>query len=256
MDRENRNPNRSERVALVTGAGRGIGRAIALKLAARGMRLVVHANRSRAGLAQTVDEASRVGVEAVPVVADLSDLDQVGGLVDRALAAFNRLDLLVNNAGLYSSTPLDAVTPELWDMTFAVNLRAVFFLCQAAAAPLRASGRGAIVNLASGGGLSARPGFPISAPYAASKAGVVMLTRVLALALAPAVRVNAVAPGVIASKPRPMAVSAIEKFASITPMRSVGQPGDVADAVCFLASDDARFITGQILSVDGGLVMS
>ena len=255
MNLETGNQNLTERVALVTGAGRGIGRAIALKLASHGMRLVVHANRTQAGLTQTVNDVTRLGIEAIPVVADLSDLEQVEWLADRALAVFNRLDLLVNNAGVYSSAPLDAVTPSIWNETLGVNLRAVFFLCQAASDPLRASPSGSIVNLASGGGISPRPGFPVSAPYAASKAGVIMLTRVLALELAPSVRVNAVAPGIIASKPRPMPPATVRKFASITPLRGVGSPEDVAEAVAFLASDAARFITGQTLSVDGGLVM-
>ena len=243
------------KVALVTGAGRGIGRAIALKLAARGFNLALQANRSAEGLADAATAVRAHGVRATPVTANLIDLDDVRRVVDETLDAFGRLDLLVNNAGVYSTAPIEVVTPELWDKTFAVNLRAVFFLCQAAADPLRAHGNGSIVNLASGGGLSARPGFPVSAPYAASKAGVVMLTRVLALGLAPSVRVNAVAPGIIASKPEPMPPAVQEKFAAITPLQRVGEPVDVASAVAFLASDEARFITGQTLSVDGGLVM-
>lgn len=245
----------SARVALVTGAGRGIGRAIALKLASRGMNLVLHRNRSETGINEVEAAARASGVQAISIAADLANLGALRPLVDAALDRFGRLDLLVNNAGVYNTAPLESVTTELWDRTFAVNLRAVFFLSQAAAVPLRASGRGAIVNLASGGGLSARPGFPVSAPYAASKAGVVMLTKVLARELAPLVRVNAVAPGVIASKRRPMPAAARERFAAETPLDRVGEPIDIADAVAFLASDEAGFITGQTLSVDGGLVM-
>jgi pteridine reductase len=161
----------------------------------------------------------------------------------------------VNNSGIYSATPLDRVTVEQWDRTFAINLRAMFFLCQAAAPWLRTSPSGAIVNLASDGGLSPRPGFPVSAPYAASKAGVIMLTRLLALDLAPEIRVNAVSPGIIESKAAPIAKLAAERFITRTPLKSIGTPRDVVGAVVFLASNEARFITGQVLSVDGGLVV-
>jgi 3-oxoacyl-[acyl-carrier protein] reductase len=243
------------RVAVVTGAGRGIGRAIALALAERGVQLVVHYRSSERGAQETATAARALGVRAETIAADLAHVEACAQVVDGALKAFGRLDLLINNAGRYSTAPFPAVTTDLWDQTLAINLRAAFFLCQAAAGPLTASGDGVIVNLASGGGLSPRPGFPVSAPYAASKAGLVMLTRVLALELAPSVRVNAVAPGVIHSKRKPMPPVTYARFAAITPLRRVGEPGDVADAVVFLASDAARFITGQVLSVDGGLVM-
>jgi pteridine reductase len=219
------------------------------------MDIALHVHRSVAEAEEVATSITALGRRAFTIEANLQCLDEVPTVVHRALATFGQLDVLVNNAGVYNTASFDKVTPELWESTFAINLRAVFFLCQAAAPALRAAGNGAIVNLASGGGLSARPGFPVSAPYAASKAGVVMLTRVLALELAPSVRVNAVAPGIIASKPRKMSSATREKFSAITPLGRVGDPMDVADAVAYLISDEARFITGQTLSVDGGLVM-
>jgi NAD(P)-dependent dehydrogenase (short-subunit alcohol dehydrogenase family) len=137
------------------------------------------------------------------VEGNLAESDTPRAIVVAALDAFGRIDLLVNNAGMYDTTPLELLTPEKWDETFAVNLRSMFFLCQAAASALKESDRASIVNLASDGGISPRPGFPVSAAYATSKAGVIMLTRYLALELAPLIRVNAVAPGVIDSKRRP-----------------------------------------------------
>jgi NAD(P)-dependent dehydrogenase (short-subunit alcohol dehydrogenase family) len=243
----------SRRVALITGSGRGIGRAIALRLAADGFDLALHYNRSQGSTRSLESDVQGQGVQSVLVPGDLCDPQTPERLIAATLAHFGRLDVLVNNAGTYSSTKLEMVTLALWEETFTLNLRAVFFLCQAAAEPLRAHGNGVIVNLASDGGLTPQPGFPVSAPYATSKAGVIMLTKILAIELAPTIRVNAVAPGVIASKRRPMPASTCEKYASLTPLRRVGTPSDVAEVVAFLASDAARFITGQILAVDGGL---
>ncbi len=243
------------RVALVTGAGRGIGRAIAIALAEAGANVVVHYHRSRDGALAVAAEARSLGVQASVVKADLGAPTGPVDTISQALADFGQLDLLVNNAGIYSSNSVDRVTLEAWDATFAINLRAVFFLSQAGAPYLREGRPGAIVNLASDGGISPQPGFPVSAPYAVSKAGVVMLTRLLAIELGPSIRVNAVAPGVIDSKMKPMPEAVRERFSALAPLQSVGTPRDVADAVVFLASDAARFITGQVLSVDGGLVV-
>jgi NAD(P)-dependent dehydrogenase (short-subunit alcohol dehydrogenase family) len=243
------------RVVLVTGAGRGIGRAIALALAEEGADVAIHHYESAADAAVVADRARALGVRATLVAADLLDADAPRRIIGDVGDFFGRLDLLVNNAGIYSPTPLDRVTVEQWDRTFAINLRAMFFLCQAAAPWLRVAPAPAIVNLASDGGVSPRPGFPVSAPYAASKAGVIMLTRLLALDLAPEIRVNAVSPGIVESKATPIAQAAAERFIARTPLKTIGTPRDVADTVLFLASDEARFITGQVLSVDGGLVV-
>jgi NAD(P)-dependent dehydrogenase (short-subunit alcohol dehydrogenase family) len=243
------------RVVLVTGAGRGIGRAIALAFADRGAAIAIHYYQSSESALSVAEEARARGARVELIGGDLADPAVPAAVVGEAVARFGRIDVLVNNAGVYITTPLDRVTLEQWDRTLAINLRAPFLLSQAAAPHLRHSPGAAIVNVASDGGLSPRPGFAVSAPYVSSKAGLVMLTRLLALELAPEIRVNAVAPGVIASKTGPMPQKARERFVPLTPLHEVGTPADVAAAVVYLASDAARFVTGQILSVDGGLVV-
>ena len=243
-----------DRVALVTGAGRGIGREIALALAREGAHVAVNYARSAEGARATVEAARALGVRAIAVPADVSRAAQVEAMVQRTVDDLGQLDILVNNAALFSSKPLFEVTEALWDEILAVNLKGIFFCAQAAARVMLAQGAGVIVNIASGGGLNPYPGYRTSAPYAASKAGVIMLTRVLARELAPRVRVNGVAPGIVDSKARPMREAVREKFSALTPLGRVGAPADIAAVVVFLASDDSRFMTGQTLSVDGGLL--
>jgi NAD(P)-dependent dehydrogenase (short-subunit alcohol dehydrogenase family) len=241
--------------ALITGATSGIGRSIARILAARGYDLALHYHTARA----TADEIGRLardlGVRAVAIAADLRRDEDIARLLAEVIRELGRLDVLINNAGLYSAAPIAKVSPALWDDLLAVNLRAPFFLVQGATPYLRMHGQGVVINIASDGGRSARPGFPVSAPYAASKAGVIMLTRILALQLAPGIRVNAVAPGVIAVPPDAMNATAKEKYTARTPLHRLGEPIDVAEVVAFLVSDRARFITGQTIAVDGGLVV-
>jgi 3-oxoacyl-[acyl-carrier protein] reductase len=178
----------------------------------------------------------------------------VRALFEEVRRTFGRLDILVNNAGVFSRVPLLEVTEAHWDAVVGVNLKGTFLCAQAAAAVMVAQQSGVIINLASGGGLSPRPGYETSAPYAASKAGVVMLTRRLALELAPHVRVNAVAPGIIESRPGWSAASR-KRLAAIPLLKRVGAPEAIANAVVFLASEDAASITGHILNVDGGIVL-
>jgi 3-oxoacyl-[acyl-carrier protein] reductase len=244
-----------DRVALVTGAGRGIGRGIALALAREGAHVAVNHAHSAEGARATVEAARALGVRAIAVQADVSRADQVEAMVQRTADELGRLDILVNNAALFSSKPLFEVTEALWDEILTVNLKGVFLCAQAAAKVMVEQGAGVIINVACDGGVDPYPGYRTSAPYAASKAGVIMLTRVLARELAPRVRVNGVAPGIIDSKARPMREAAREKFSALTPLGRVGEPADIAAVVVFLASDDSRFMTGQTLSVDGGLLM-
>lgn len=241
--------------ALVTGAGRGIGRAIAVALAREGADVALNYQVSRTGAEEAADEIRALGRRAITIAADVSRGDQVAAMVERVAGEFGRLDLLVNNAAVFSPLSLLDVTEELWDRILATNLKGTFLCAQAAARQMLPQGGGVIVNLASGGGLSPFPGYETSVAYAASKAGVIMLTRRLALELAPTIRVNAVAPGMIDSKPEAMSDEFRQRFAAKTPLRRIGDPDEIAQAVLFLASSDAAFITGQILNVDGGILM-
>jgi pteridine reductase len=233
------------RAALVTGAGRRLGRAIALALGARGMRVAVHYGRSAEGAAETAREIERAGGSAVCLQADLTDPESPAALVEATVRALGRLDVLINSAAVMVRTPVGDVTPSEWDAMFAVNLRAPFFTSQAAASHL-ARQRGAIVNLAD---LAAFEAWPAYVPHGISKAGVVQMTRALARVLAPDIRVNAVAPGTVLL-PESWPEDVARRLADTTPLRRLGAPGDVTRAVVFLLESD--YITGETLLVDGG----
>ena len=230
------------KVVVVTGAARRIGRAIALELAGRGARVAVHYGASADEAEQT---AAACGGRAFQ--ADLTRVDDIRRLFAEAHEAFGRLDGLVNNAARYREMDVHEVTEKDWDDIHAVNLKAVFFCCQQAARLMLENGGGRIVNISSLGGI--RP-WSRRIPYGASKAGVIMLTRSLAKALAPQITVNSVAPGVIhfdGEMPQDIA-----RLARAAPMGRSGRGGEVARAVLhFLTGPD--FITGQTLAVDGGL---
>lgn len=235
-------------VALVTGAARRIGAAIARSLHAAGYNLVLHYRNSadEAEALRAELEAARPG-SAIAVAGELADPATPARLVETAVARFGRLDALVNNASLYFSTPLAEATPEQWDQLFAVNARAPFFLAQAAAPHLRKA-RGAVVNITDI--YAERPARDMG-PYAASKAGLLSLTRSLALELAPEVRVNAVAPGAIDWPDMPMAETRKKHILDATPLGRLGSRAEVAEAVVWLLSA-ASFTTGHIVRVDGG----
>ncbi len=243
------NPVAPRPVALVTGAARRIGAAIARRLHAGGCDLALHHLHSGTDMAALAAELERARPGSVQVLhADLRDSDRLPELVAAAVGRFGRLDALVNNASTFHPTPLGTATPQQWDDLFAVNARAPFFLAQAAAPHLRAAA-GAIVNLADV--YAGRP-LPDHAPYSAAKAALVSLTRALALELAPEVRVNAVAPGAILWPEQDPSAAAQQAILAATALGRTGTPEDIAAAVQWLLSADAGYVTGQVLHVDGG----
>ena len=233
------------RVVLVTGAGRRVGRAIALALGARGMPVVVHFNGSRDGADETARQIVESGGEAIVEQADLERVDAAHALVDRAVAWRGTLGALVNSAAIMLRTPIPETTQDDWDRMFAVNVRAPYFLSQRAA-PSLAAADGAIVNIAD---LAAFESWPAYVPHGMTKAAVVQMTRAMARALAPAVRVNAVAPGVVLL-PDGWSDADARHLQETTPLRRLGAPEDVAQAVIYLLG--ARYVTGEVVRVDGG----
>jgi pteridine reductase len=233
------------RVALVTGAGRRVGRAIALALGARGMQVVVHYNGSQHGADETVRLITDAGGQATAQGADLTDIDAAHDLVARAVAWRGTLSALVNSAAIMLRTPVGETTVADWDTMFAINVRAPYFLSQRAAPTLAAS-QGAIVNIAD---LAAFESWPAYVPHGMTKSAVVQMTRALASALAPGVRVNAVAPGVVLL-PEGWSQDGAEHLRSTTPLKRLGSPEDVAQAVVFLL--EAQYVTGEVIRVDGG----
>ncbi|HSA55843.1 MAG TPA: SDR family oxidoreductase [Gemmatimonadaceae bacterium] len=231
-------------VALVTGAGRRVGQAIARALALRGCDLAVHYHASAEGAAQTAAGARGAGVRAELFAEDLTRADAPERLVERVVQVLGRLDVVVNSAAVMLRMPVGEVTPEQWDVVMDLNLRAPFFISQAAARHLPDGG--VIVNIAD---LSAFESWPGYLPHAASKAGLVHLTRGLARALAPRVRVNAVAPGTVLL-PEGWDPTSAERLRKTTPLERWGTPDDVVHAVLYLL--DAPYVTGQTIVVDGG----
>lgn len=234
------------RVALVTGAGRRLGQALARALAGRGMTLAIHHHASSSGAAALRDEIVAAGGRAACFAADLSDAAAAAELPRRVAAELGGLDVLVNSAAVMHRRTFEETTPADWDATLDLNLRGIFFCTQGAAPALRAA-RGKVVNLADLSGLEPWPGF---AAHSVSKAGVVMLTRVLALALAPEVTVNAIAPGAVLV-PEEYDAEERERLARATPLGRLGDPGDVTAALLYLL-EGGDFMTGEVVTVDGG----
>jgi 3-oxoacyl-[acyl-carrier protein] reductase len=243
----------SGKVAVVTGASKGIGAAIALHLAAEGAAVVVNYATSKAGADKIVGEINGSGGKAVAVQADLAKEADVRRLFADAKKAFGHVDILVNNAGVYEFLPLEQITPEHFRRQFDLNVLGLILASQEAAKQFAPAG-GSIVNISS---VVATAALPNTAVYSATKAAVDAVTRTLATELGPRnIRVNSVNPGMIETEGVHAAGFAESDFRkqieATTPLGRIGQPRDVAPAVVFLASDDARWITGETLFISGG----
>lgn len=234
-------------VAVVTGAGKRMGRAIALRLAAEGADVVVNFAKSREGAEEVVREIETMSRRAIAVQADVSRKRDVEKLFMETENTFGRLDILVNNAGMFFAAKFEDLTEEQWDLIQNTNLKSQFLCAQAAARLMKRNGRGRIVNISSLGGLLAWPRYT---HYCVSKAGVIMLTRCLAQALAPEILVNSIAPGTIqfdGDLPD-------EGYIHRAPLHRTGNGEDIAEAVVFFCRTD--FVTGQVMAVDGGRMLT
>ncbi len=240
-------------VAIVTGSGRGIGRAIALRLAKEGVKVVVNAKRGYEDVVETTNMIKSLGGEALPILADVSTRGGCRELVDKAVKSFGRLDILVNNAGLGLYAPFLEQSDSMIEKTVSTSLKSVIYCSQEAAKQMR---EGSIVNIASIAGIEPLYGLSI---YSAAKAGVIGITRALAIELAPRIRVNAVAPGVVKTKMgesllKVLQLSEEEYLEKYTLLKRFVEPEDIADAVIFLVKTPS--ITGQTILIDSGMSLA
>ncbi len=244
------------RVALVTGGGRGLGKAMALALAAAGAKVAV-VSKTGEGLADTVKEIEGFGGEALALTGDVAISRECQKIVQKTVEHFGRLDVLVNAAGVNRRVASAEVNDADWDWIVDTNLKGTFFMCQAAGRIMITQKKGSIINIAS---LLSAVGIPTLAPYAASKAGVLGITRVLAAEWGPyGVRVNAIAPGYFRTRMTERLFADpgwTERFLEQVPLGRAGDPADLAGLAVFLASDASAYLTGQVIYVDGGYLCS
>jgi pteridine reductase len=238
-------PILQDRVALVTGAGKRLGRAIALHLASEGSDVAVHYGKSQQEALEVVHEIEKRGRRSIAIQADLTRVEQIHDLIARVAKEFQHLDILINSAANFLETKFGQTAEATWDASLDTNLKAPFFCCQSAAPYLTQSGSGIIINFADIGGLM---GWREFLPHSISKAGVILLTRILAKELAPKVRVNAIAPGTITMPGDPPEWQS--DFVQRAPLARTGHPQDITDAVMFIIR--AEFMTGHTLVLDGG----
>jgi 3-oxoacyl-[acyl-carrier protein] reductase len=241
----------SEKTAIVTGASRGIGKAIALRLAAAGAKVACVA-RSADKLKETVDAIAAAGGTAEVHPCDVTDSAAVSKLVEDLAEKWGTIDIVVNNAGITKDTLIPRMEDEAWDAVIATNLRSVFLFTRAASLVMMRKRSGRIINISSVSGLMGNAG---QANYSASKAGVIGLTRTVAQELASRkVTVNAICPGFIASEMTKAMGATLDEFVKTRiPAKRLGEADEVADAVLYLASDSAAYITGEVITIDGGL---
>ncbi|MDV6376748.1 3-oxoacyl-[acyl-carrier-protein] reductase [Sporosarcina sp. GW1-11] len=242
------------KTAVVTGASRGIGRSVALRLASEGAKVVVNYSGSQAKAEEVVEEIQAAGGEAFVFQANVSDADQVKAMMDETIKQFGAIDFLINNAGITRDNLLMRMKEDEWDDVLSINLKGVFLCTKAVTRQMMRQRSGRIVNLASVVGVVGNPG---QANYVAAKAGVIGLTKTTAKELAARnILVNAVAPGFITTDMTDeLGAEMKEQLLATIPLGTLGSAEDIAGTVAFLLSDEAKYITGQTINVDGGMVM-
>ena len=245
-----------DKVAIVTGSGKGIGESIALRFAAEGAKLIVN-DVNEADAYRTVETIKNKGGQAVAVIGSVASRQAVQKMVDTAVKEFGTVDILVNNAGIIRDAMLHKMTDEQWDQVIEVNLKGVFLCTQCAAQVMREKGYGKIINISS----SSWRGNPGQLNYSATKAGVIGMTKTAAKELGPkGINVNVIAPALIwtdmtKSMPPALLQRVEQMLPFIMPLNRWGQPEDIANLALFLASDESSFITGQLIHCDGGFIM-
>ena len=244
--------NLSNRVAIVTGSGRGIGRAIALKLAEVGATVVVNDIGEAEPVNGVVEEIKAMKGQSLAIMADVSSASDVASMVETTVNTYGKVDILVNNAGIARDQLMVRMSEDEWDRVLNVNLKSVFLCTRAVLRHMIRQRGGRIINMASIVGIVGNPG---QANYASAKAGIIGLTRTIAKEVASRhITVNALAPGFIDTEmTRKLAEARRQEIAKHIPLVYLGSPRDVAEAVAFLASEEARYITGQVLNIDGGM---
>ncbi len=238
------------KVALVTGGAKRVGRAISLGLAEVGAKVAIHYYHSEDGAQETLAAVKAVGGEGFLIRGDFSQVDTIRSTVKKCAEHYGGVDVLINNAAVYSKTPLAETTEDAWDALFTVNLKAPFFCSQAAAKIMKARGSGKIVNIADVAGIVPWPEF---IPYSASKAGLLSLTKGLAVALAPEIQVNAVASGTVLMA-EAASTAYHKEISEATLLKRIGEPADIVNTVLFLLTG-SDYITGAVIPVDGGKLL-
>ena len=255
MIERRRKEQKLNKVALVTGSSRGIGRAIAIELAKNGIDIVVNNHENPQEGIEVVDEIkNKIGQRAMYIETDVSNSNQVEEMIERIINKFGRIDILINNAGITRDKMLENMDRDLWNRVISVNLTGTFNCTKSVIKYMKKQGGGKIINISS---ISAETGNIGQSNYAASKGGIISFTKTVAKEYAKdGIIVNVIAPGFIKTKMlETIPEKVMQKILSQIPLRRIGKPEEVAKLVCFLASDDAEYITGQVININGGAYM-